>query len=86
MKAETAIKIKYNLMADLPIGHRLVQSHQQNSQRDMRGLDSRVLDDESKIIIQFELPSLKLIKYNKQRPAQSQQSTCPTESIFNVNR
>ena len=79
MKAETAIKIKYNLMADLPTGHRLVQ-------RDMRGLDSRVLDDESKIIIQFELPSLKLIKYNKQRPAQSQQSTCPTESIFNVNR
>ena len=45
-------------MADLPTGHRLVQSHQQNSQRDMRGLDSRVLDDESKIIIQFELPTV----------------------------
>ena len=42
--------------------HRLVQSHQQKSQRDMRGHDSRILDDESKqIFVQFELSRAKRI-------------------------
>ena len=43
-------------------GYRLVHSHQQKSQRDMRENDSRILDDESKeISIQFELSRAKRI-------------------------
>ena len=42
--------------------HRLVQSRQQKSQRDARGHDSRILDDESKqIFIQLELSRAKRI-------------------------
>ena len=42
--------------------NRLIQSHQQRSQRDMGGHDSRILDDESKqIFIQFELSRAKRI-------------------------
>ena len=53
---------KIVLRQTLHIGHRLVQSHQQKSQRDMREYDSRILDDESKqIFIQSELSRAKRI-------------------------
>ena len=38
------------LQQTLHTGHRLVQSHQQKSQRDMIGHDLRMLDDEPKQI------------------------------------
>ena len=44
------------------IGYRLVKSHQQKRERDMREHDSRVLDDEFKqISIQFDLSRAKRI-------------------------
>ena len=44
------------------IGYRLVQSHQQQRERDMREHDSRILDDEFKqISSQFDLSRAKRI-------------------------
>ena len=43
-------------------GHRLVQSHQKNSQKDMREHNSRILADEFKQIFSFNYPETNVYK------------------------
>ena len=61
-KTQTYQNYKIVLPQTWGTGHRLVQSHQQKIQRDMREHDSRIPDDESKqLFIQFELSRAKCI-------------------------
>ena len=72
-KTQTYQNYKIVLPQTWRTGHRLVQSHQQKIQRDMREHDSRIPDDESKqLFIQFELSRAKCIQNTLNRLVQSQ--------------